>query len=125
MLGTAFEMAIVGAMLVCPFLGLFYSWSQWQSVCQEVRSRNWRRAVGISGLVAVTLQAVLFIALWAPFNHHDEFVRRTMPFELLLALVAVLSIFICWKGKGRWWLLASSLLLCLDSFFVVLAELAY
>ena len=118
-------MAMLGALLVCPFLGLFYSWSQWQSMFQGVHASNWHRAVGSSGLVAVTIQAILFIALWTPFSHPDEFVRRTMPLELLLAFVAVLSIFISWKGKGRWWLLASSVFLCLDSFFVVLAELAY
>ena len=120
----AFEMAIVGAMLVCPFLGLVYSWSQWQPVFEGVNLSNWRRWMGIMGLLAVTAQATIFIALWTPISRYHLFVQRAVPVELLLFSFALLSMF-AWKGAARWWLFASSLLLCADSFFSVLAELAY
>jgi hypothetical protein len=109
---------------VGPFMGLFYAWGEWQGAVYEVQFPSWRRTVIVVGLVSVTLQALSFLALWTPFSRHDAFVRRALPIELLLVAPTVLSIFI-WKHKARWWLLASSLFLCVDSFFVALAELAY
>ena len=124
MLLMAFEMANVDAMLVCPFLGLFYSWSECQTIFQKSELPGWRRPVGILGLCSVTMQAALFIALWTPVIRHRLFVVIAVPIELSLLLLTVPSLFTR-KGNTRWWLLASSFLLCLDSFFVVLAELSY
>jgi hypothetical protein len=124
MLRTAFEMAIVGAMVVCPFLGLSYSCIQWKAVFQNEGLPRWHPTLGITGLLAVTAQAVLFIALWTPISRYHAFVQCVLSIELFLFFLAVLSMF-AWKGKARWWLLASSLFLLADSFFSALAELAY
>jgi hypothetical protein len=90
----------------------------------EVRLPIWCHAAIPVGLVSVTLQVIAFVALWTPFSQHDAFLRLALPIELLLIAPTTLSIFI-WKHQARWWLLASSILLCVDSFFVVVAELAY
>lgn len=124
MLRTTFEIAIVGAMLVCPFLGLFYTWSQCHAIFQRAELPGWRRSAGILGLFSVTLQATLFIALWTPVSRYRPFMALAVPVEVLLFFLTLPSIFTR-KGNARWWLLVSSLFLSVDSFFVVLTELTY
>jgi hypothetical protein len=124
MLSTALELALMGTMLVVPFIGLFYAWGEWQYTIHKVRLPIWRQAAAVAGLLSVTLQALSFLVLWVPVSWHDAFLRRAVPIEFLLVFPTVLSIFV-WKSRTRWWLLASSIFLCMDSFVVVVAEVAY
>ena len=124
MLSTALEFVLMGTMVVVPFMGLFYAWGEWQFTIHKVRPPIWRRAAALAGLLSVTLQALSFLVLWVPVSWHDAFLRRAVPIEFLLVFPTVFSIFV-WKSRARWWLLASSIFLCMDSFVVVVAEVAY
>jgi hypothetical protein len=124
MLGTAVSVAMIGVMIVGPFMALFYAWGEWQGAIHEARLPVWRHGVIIVGLLAVTCQAIYFLLLWTPLGSHRILLRRAVPTELFLVLPTVLSTFI-WKKNARWWLLASSIFLCVSSFFTVLAEVAY
>ena len=124
MLSTALELALMGTMVAVPFMGLFYAWGEWQGTIHEVRLPIWRHAAAVAGLISVTLQALSFLVLWVPVSWHDAFLRRAILVEFLLVFPTVFSILV-WKNRARWWLLASSILLCLDSFLVAVAEVAY
>ena len=84
----------------------------------------WRLAIARIGLLAVTFQALLFVALWTPLVHYRVLLRQCVPFEFLLLLVAAPCVFFG-KVQYRWWLLTGSVFLPVISFFVVLAEIAY
>jgi hypothetical protein len=114
----------MGALLVVPFVGIFYAWREWQRTIREVRLPIWRQVIVVVGPFSVTLQAIAFFALWTPFSQHGAFLRWALPIELFLVAPTVLSVFI-WKYKARWWLLALSIFLCVDSFLVVVAASAY
>lgn len=122
MLGTAIEVLLTGGMLVLPFMGIFYAWAEWPGAMREVRIPLWHHVAILVGLISVTFQVIAFVALWVPFSQHDAFLRLAVPIELLLVAPTALSIFI-WKHKARWWLLASSICLCVDSFMCVVAQL--
>lgn len=123
-LRTTLELALIGTMVVVPFMGLFYAWGEWQCAIHKVRLPIWRHAAVVAGLLSVTLQALSFLVLWIPVYWHDVFLRRAVSIELILVLPSVVLIFV-WKSKARWWLLASSICLCMNSFFVMVAESAY
>jgi hypothetical protein len=76
------------------------------------------------GLFSVTAQAILFLAMWSPIAHHRAALLVCMRLDFVLVLLAVPCIF-AWRGKIRWFLLASSLIFPVVCFFTALAQLAY
>ena len=116
--------AVALAMFVSVFLGLVFGWSQWIGIIPIQPLSSWKLVVGRIGIVALTAQVLMFIALWTPLNHYRVLLRICLPIEFLLLAVAIPSVLLG-KLHYRWWLLASSVFLPIASFFVVLAELAY
>jgi hypothetical protein len=121
MLRNFLPSAILLAMMVASFLGLFLGWA---SRGRVVLLPSWRRVLAHIGLLAVTVQALLFIALWTPLVRYRIFLFQSVNVELALLLVAVPCIF--WgRLQRRWWLIASAAFLAVVSWFSVLAEIAY
>jgi hypothetical protein len=116
--------ALLLVMLVAAFLGLFYAWRDWLSELRYVKLLAWRRAAVSVALFAVTLQAILFVALWTPVDRDHVLLERSMQANFVLMLLAAPCIF-TWRPPTRWWLLSSAVFLSVISFFVVLAELTY
>ena len=116
--------ALLLAMLVGAFVCVFYAWSEWPSQLRSVRLFGWRRAAVGIGLFSVTVQAILFVALWSPISRHHALLVKCMYGDFALVLIAVPCIF-AWWGTARWCLLASALFLPVACFFTFLAELAY
>lgn len=116
--------ALLLVMLVAAFLGLFYAWRDWPSELRHVKLLAWRRAAVSVALFAVTLQAILFVALWTPVGRDHVLLQRSMQADFVLMLLGAPCSF-TWRAPTRWWLLASSVFLPVICFFVALAELAY
>jgi hypothetical protein len=116
--------AILLAMVVGAFLGLFLGWTQWRGAVNDSPLPPWRLAIARIGLLTITVQALLFISLWTPLVHYNALLRQCVPFEFLLLLVAVPCVLLG-NAKYRWWLLACSGFLPVVSFFVIVAETAY
>jgi|SRR5580658_443734 hypothetical protein len=116
--------ALLLLMLVGAFVCVFYGWSDWPRQLRSAQLLAWRRAAVTIGLFSVTAQAILFVALWTPIAHHRAALLACMRVDSALVLLAVPCIF-AWRGKARWYLLASALILPVACFFTVLAELAY
>ena len=114
---------ILIAMLGAAFVGLFYAWSEWTKELRAAQSPSWRRATLNVGLLAVTCQAILFVALWTPLNRFHVLLPWCLRLEFLLILLAMPCIF-TWKSPARWWLLTASISFGIGSFFSVLAETA-
>ena len=73
------------------------------------------------GILAVTLQAVLFIAIWTPLGHHNTLVTwltRGEAFFFLIALPCALTR----QDRSRWWLLFSSTVLAVFYFLTILVS---
>jgi hypothetical protein len=115
--------ALLFAMLVGAFVCLFYSWSEWPSQLRSERSFGWRRAAVSIGLFSVTLQAILFVALWFLISHRG-LLLKCLYANFAFVLPAVPCAFF-WRGTARWCLLASTLFLPVACFFAVLAGTAY
>jgi hypothetical protein len=116
--------ALLFAMLVGAFVCVFYSWGEWLSHVRSERLFGWRGAAVTVGVFSVTVQAILFLALWSPVSRHHSLLLKCMYADFALILLGVPCIFAL-SGTIRWALLASTLFLPVACFFAVLAELAY
>jgi hypothetical protein len=83
-----------------------------------------RRWIARFGVLAVSAQALLFIALWTPLVLYQILLRQSFHVEVLLFFVAVP--WVVWgRINYRWWLVAAATFLPIVSSFTVLAEVAY
>jgi hypothetical protein len=121
MLRNFLPTAILLAMAVASFLGLLLGWTSRRKI-ESVAS--WRKITAYIGLSAVTLQALLFIALWTPLVRYRLLLLQSVNLEIVLLLIAVPCIFLG-QLQRRWWLIASAAFLPFVSWFSVLAEVAY
>lgn len=116
------EAVLFIAMIISAFGGLVYAWKRWRDDTQKLELPAWRRAVANIGFLAVAAQAVLFLVFWKwPGVGRDyvslgQWARWILP-TFLVALPFVLA----GKGRSRWWLLSSSVLLFIVCFFIALS----
>lgn len=130
-LGQIFAGIIIGGMLlVGPSAVVFYGWSEWHSKIHQGELLGWRRTIGGVGILFITAQTILFLTLLVTIFSHKIavpsrfFLSGCVLGELVLLVVAAPCMF-AWRGRFRWWLLASSFYLPVISFFSALAALAY
>jgi hypothetical protein len=111
---------VFGLMILTAFGGLAYAW--WSLRARLVREplSLWRRALATIGLVAVSVQALLFILSWTRIGQGPallgQWARWVFPTFLVAALCALAE-----KGSSRWWLLSSSILLFVMCFLITLS----
>jgi hypothetical protein len=115
---------ILLSLLAAALVGLFYGWGAWRKQLRLIQAPSWRRTTLTIGLLAVTLQALLFALTWTPLSRLHALLLRAENAEYLLLALALPCIF-AWKGRARWWLLTSSVGFGIGTFFSVLAEIAY
>jgi hypothetical protein len=116
--------AVLLAMIVASFLGLFLGWTSRWGILGTSSLLLWRKVVAQIGLFAITTQAIIFIALWTPLVRYRLLLLQSVNLELALLLIAVPCI-ILGRLQRRWWLIASAAFLPVVSWFSVLAEVAY
>ena|ERR1700674_4309134 len=121
---------ILVIILVVPLVGVFYGWSEWHREIYKGELTVWRRITASVGILAITAQTILFITVLITIFRYRVlvpyrfFLSGSVFAELALLLLAAPCTF-AWRGRVRWWLLASSFYLPVISFFSVLAVLAY
>ncbi len=108
--------AVLLVLLVAAFVGILYAWIMGRGQVRSVELPAWRRRVAMVGLIAVTLAGALFICFWTPLFRNDALLVRWVRIELLLTLLAIPCVLAA-KGASRWWLLLSSVVLMIGSFF--------
>lgn len=111
------------AMIVAAFVGMVYAWSESYNEVRNRELRLWRRTTAIVGVLAVSLQAVLFIAIWTPLGRHNTLVAWLTWCEALFFFIA-LPCALTQRGPYRWWLLFSSTVLFVFYFLTILVEKA-
>jgi cytochrome bd-type quinol oxidase subunit 2 len=113
-------MAMLGV-VVAALVGVAYGWSKSHDEARNAELRNWRRATTFVGMLAVTLQAVLFIALWTSLGRHAAAVTWLARGEGLLFLIALPCV-LTRRDRSRWWLLFSSVVLAVFYFLTMTVE---
>ena len=109
------------AVIVAALVGIVYAWSKSYDDVRNAELRPWRRTSAMVGILAVTLQAVLFIAIWTPLGRHNMWVSWLTRGEALLFLIA-LPCALTRKDRSRWWLLFSSTVLAVFYFLTILVS---
>jgi hypothetical protein len=112
--------AVLLGMIVAAFVGLLYASTVWRKQLEKLQLSVWRRRYATVGLIAVTIQAAIFIAFWTPIFRDDVLVVQWTKGELLVFIVAIPCV-LAGKGPLRWWLLSSSAVLMMGSFFTALS----
>jgi len=108
--------AILLMLMVAAFVGILYVWIVGRGVVRKLELPTWRRRGATIGLIAVTTQAVMFISFWTPLFRSDTQLMWGARIELLVAVLAIPCVLTA-KGASRWWLLLSSVVLMIGSFF--------
>jgi cytochrome bd-type quinol oxidase subunit 2 len=109
------------AVIVAALVGIAYGWSKSYDEVRNAELRTWRRTTALVGILAVTLQAVLFIAIWTPLGRHDALVTWLTRGEALLFLIALPCV-LTRRDRSRWWLLFSSTALAVFYFLTILVS---
>lgn len=109
------------AMIVTAFVGLVYGWKRWLGEAHKAELPMWRRISASLGLLAVTAQALLFLALWIwpGIGRNHVLFRQWARAELLLFAIA-LPLVLTAKGRTRRWLVVACVLLFVICFFITL-----
>jgi hypothetical protein len=85
--------------LTIAWIGLFFAWGHWRDQI-HVGELSTQRRVSINvALFAVTMQALLFIALWTPFSRHHRLVMECVRGDLVLALATIPCV-VAWRGRA-------------------------
>ena len=130
-LGQILAGIIIGGMILGgPSVVVFRGWSEWRGKVFQSDLPVWRRITACVGILSITVQTILLFALiftifrFKVVAPNRFFLSGCVLTELVLLAVAAPCTF-AWRGRFRWWLLASSLYLPAISFFSALAALAY
>ena len=108
--------AILLVLIVAAFVGILYAWVVGRGEIRKLELPAWRQRGATVGLIVITAQAAIFIALWTPLFQKDALVAQWVRGELLLSFIAIPCVLAA-KGPSRWWLLLSSVVLMIGSFF--------
>lgn len=103
-------------LMFAALVGVLYGWTAGRGQIRELEMPAWRRTCAKAGLIAVTIQAVLFLAFWTPLFRDDAILTKWVRGSLLLPILAIPCVMTA-KGRSRWWLLLSSIALVIGSFF--------
>jgi hypothetical protein len=113
---------LLGSSLMVTFVGIPFGWAEWRGELKQA-GRPTVRALVSATIFGVTLEMLLFMALWTPFIRSNAFPRPWLLVEAVM-FPGVLACSFAWKGKARWWLRAASVLIPLLSFLVLVAGAA-
>ena len=105
--------AVVQVLIVAAFVCILHAWSVGRSHLQKLDLPTWRRKTAVVGLVAVTIQAALLLAILTYGLVQIELSIRLALFAIPCAFTA--------RGPFRWWLFLSSIGLLFVFWFIARA----
>jgi hypothetical protein len=114
------EKIIFVAIIVAGLAGFLLALRAWFKTEKSQTLPAWRRVLFSLGFLAVAGQVVLFALSWTHIGRDRALFAAWARFVYPSFGVAVPLIF-AGKGAARWWLLASSFLLFVLCFFVMLS----
>jgi hypothetical protein len=104
-----FVVLIVAALAVVP-----YAWIVGRRELRMLELPAWRRRWATVALIAATVQAGIFIALFTPLCENYDVSMACARVELILSLIAIPCALVA-KGVSRWWVALSSVVLTMGS----------
>ena len=110
---------LLGLMTLTAFGGLIYGWWRWKPEYFK-QLPLWRRVLSSVGLLAVSLQALLFLLSWTQIGRDPVLIGHWARWVDPTFLVAVLCVS-AGKGAFRWCLLSASVLLFVVCFLISLS----
>jgi len=111
---------VFGLIILTAFWGLAYAWWHLRVGLSKEPLPLWRRILATTGLAAVSAQAILFFLPWTRIGRDPMLFGKWANWVDPTFLVGVLCV-LAGKGRPRWWLLASSILLFIISYLLTLA----
>src|SRR5215469_745845 len=101
------ELVEFGIMTLAAFWGVAYGWWHRRAELTKGTLPRWRRIGATVGLLAVTVQALLYVLSWVHMGRNNvlfgQWERLFFPAFLLAAPCVLVG-----KGASRWWLFSSS-----------------
>ncbi|SNT44440.1 hypothetical protein SAMN05421770_11915 [Granulicella rosea] len=114
------EKIIFVGIIVAGLIGFVLALWAWVRSEQSKELPAWRRLLFSLGFLAVAGQVVLFALSWTHIGRNralfSAWARFVYPSFFVAAILALTG-----KGAARWWLLASSFLLFVLCFFIMLS----
>ncbi len=117
--GLLLDISLLGLVTVTAFVGLARAWRHWKSDTFGRPLSIWRRTLATVGLLAVSLQALLFLLFWTHIGRNHELIAQWAKWLAPTFLVAILGT-LAGRGRFRWCLLPASILLFVICFFFTL-----
>ena len=124
------EATVLTLVIVAALSGLYWGWVDWRTEVHGPDVQLWRRTTATVGLLTVTMQGFLFLALLTIMGRHAVWLRPYLPQRLfchlgfaplalvLLVLVAAPCV-VFGKSQSRRLLLASSVSFCVGWLYFV------
>jgi len=110
---------VFGLIILTAFWGLAYAWWHFRVGLPKEPLPLWRRILATIGLAAVSAQAILFFLPWTRIGRDPMLFGKWANWVDPTFLVGVLCV-LAGKGRSRWWLLSSSILLFIISCLLTL-----
>jgi hypothetical protein len=106
--------------IIAGMTAFVLAFSSWLRKGKSVALPGWRRVIFSLGFLAVAGQVVLFALSWTRIGADYALFARWARFVYPSFVIAIVCI-LAGKGAARWWLLASSTLLFVICFFIMLS----
>lgn len=114
------ELVVLLLAILTAFWGLIYAWWHFRiGLPKDDELTLWRRILASIGLIAVTVQVVLFCIPWTRVGHDPLLFGKWANWVDPAFFVAVPCV-LAGKGRSRWWLLSSSIVLFISSYLLIL-----
>jgi hypothetical protein len=126
------ETSVLTLVIVAGLSGLYSGWVDWRTEVHDLDLPWWRRTTATVGLLTVTMQAFLFLALLIIMGGHAVWFRPYLPqtqrpfrhlwfapLALVLLVLVALPCVVFGKSQSRRLLLASSVSFCVGWLYFV------
>ena len=123
---------VLTLVIVAALSGLYWGWVDWRTEVHSLDVPLWRRTTATVGLLTVTVQGFLFLALLNIMSCHGVWLRPYLPqtqrlfrhlgyapLALVLLVLVAAPCVVFGKSQSRRLLLASSLAFCVGWLYFV------
>ena len=127
------ETTVLTLVIVVGLSGLYWGWVDWRTEVHGPDVPLWRRTTATVGLLTVTMQGFLFLALLTILSRHAVWFRPYLPqtqrllhhlgfapLALVFLVLVAAPCLVFGKSQSRRLLLASSVSFCVGWLYVVL-----
>ena len=126
------DTTVLTLVIVAGLAGLYSGWVDWRTEVHGLDNPLWRRTTATLGLLTVTMQGFLFLALLTIMSGHAVWLRPYLPqtqrvfrhlgyapLALVLLVLVAAPCVVLGKSRSRRLLLASSVSFCVGWLYFV------